>query len=198
MNSIRRNISWLSAIVPLAFLLVVMAKLCVPVPFLDAWDLVPLLQKMDAGNLALSDLWTLHNEHRLFFPQIVMLGLARLTNWDIRFELATSVLLAVGIFLLMSRQVMITARGLQMQALFWAIPLIAIVVFSIAQYQSWLWGWQLQIFLSVFGVVGGIFLLANPPFTWTRFIGAAVMAGWMLLSRGRMVRLGRIAGSARR
>src|SRR6185295_10773946 len=99
----------------------------------------------------LSDIWTLHNEHRLLFPQIIMLGLARLTSWDIRFELGTSVLLATAIFLLLSRQVLITAEKLQIPALRWAIPLIGVVVFSIGQYQNWLWGWQLQIFLSVFG-----------------------------------------------
>ena len=175
MNPMGRNITWLLAIIPFAFLLVIIVKFGVPVPYLDAWDFVPLLQKMDAGNLTLSDIWTLHNEHRLLFPQIIMLGLARLTSWDIRFELGTSVLLATAIFLLLSRQVLVTAEKLQMPALRWAIPLIGVVVFSIGQYQNWLWGWQLQIFLSVFGVVAGIVLLGNPPFTWIRFFGAALL-----------------------
>src|SRR5437773_6033050 len=170
-----RNSWWLLAIVPFAFLLYTVVKFSVPVPFLDEWDLVPLLEKMYGGSLTLDDLWKLHNEHRLLFPQLIMLGLARLTDWDLRYEMAASMLLAAGIFLLLVRQVGITARKLAVPELRWAIPLFSVIVFSISQYQNWLWGWQLEILLSVFGVIGGIVLLANPPFTWLRFGGAAVL-----------------------
>jgi len=85
---------------------------------------------------------------------MIMLGLARLTDWDIRYEMATSILLATGIFLLLVRQVKITARKLAAPELRWAIPLFSVIVFSVSQYQNWLWGGQLQMFLSVFGVIG--------------------------------------------
>jgi hypothetical protein len=175
MTPLLRNSWWLLAIVPFAFLLYTVVQLNVPVPFLDEWELVPLLEKMYGGSLTLDDLWKLHNEHRLLFPKMIMLGLARLTDWDIRYEMATSVLLAVGIFLLLALQVKITARKLAAPELRWAIPLFSIIIFSISQYQNWFWGWQLQMFLSGFGVIGGIVLLANPPVTWFRFVGAALL-----------------------
>ncbi len=174
MTETRRN-SWLLALVPFGFLIYVVARYGVPVPFQDEWDLVPLLEKMWGGSLTLSDMWALHNEHRILFPQMIMLGLAWLTNWDLRYEMATSVLLAGGIFLFLAWQITITARKLARPELYWAIPLFSVIIFSIAQYQNWLWGWQLPIFLSVLGVIGGIVLLANPPFTWVRFFGAAIL-----------------------
>ena len=174
MASLRNNLWWLLAILPFALLFYIVAKFGVPVPFLDEWDLVPLLQKMYAGNLAVGDLWTLHNEHRLLFPQAIMLGLAWLTNWNIRYEMWMSVVLAAGIFALLTLQMLITARKLAAPQLRWAIPFFSLIVFSISQYQNWLWGWQLQILLSVFAVTAGIVLLANPPFNWIRFAGAAV------------------------
>jgi len=171
-SGLLRNSWWLWAILPVAFLFYTVLRFSVPVPFLDEWDLVPLLEKMYGGSLTFDDIWKLHNEHRLLFPQLIMLGLARLTDWDIRYEMATSILLAAGLFLLLVHQIKITARRLAVPELHWAIPLLAVIVFSISQYQNWLWGWQLQIFLSVFAVIGGIVLLANPPFTWLRFIGS--------------------------
>jgi hypothetical protein len=46
-------------------------------------------------------------------------------------------------------------------------------MFSVAQYQNWLWGWQLQIFLNLFCVVAGVLVLANGAFSWARFATAA-------------------------
>jgi len=43
-----RNSWWLLPIVPFAFLLYTVVRFNVPVPFMDEWDLVPLLQKMYA------------------------------------------------------------------------------------------------------------------------------------------------------
>jgi hypothetical protein len=66
---------------------------------------VPLLDKMYRGELAFPDLWAQHNEHRLLFPKIIMLVLARSTGWDIRYELALNLLLAIGIFAILAWQV---------------------------------------------------------------------------------------------
>lgn len=172
MTSLPRNL-WLLAIVPFAYLVYAVVRYNVPVPYIDEWDLVPDLEKMYNGTLTLNDLWQPHNEHRLLFPKTILLGLARLTHWDIRYEFAANILLAAGIFLVLVLQVKITERKLEAPELSWAIPLFSVIVFSLGQYQNWFWGSQVQIFLSVFGVIGGIVLLANPPFTWSRLLGAA-------------------------
>ncbi len=142
---------------------------------MDQWELVPLLDKMYRGGLTLHDLWAQHNEHRIFFPYIIMLGLARLTGWNIRCEMAVNVLLAAGILVILVRQTNKTARKLGMTRLPWAMPALSLVVFSITQYQNWLWGWQIQMLLNLLVVLGGIVVLAGEPFGWRRFAAAALL-----------------------
>ncbi len=163
------------ALVPLIFLLGVVRHYAVAVPFLDQWELVPLLEKTYHGNLTLQDLWAQHNEHRLIFPLVIMLGLARLTHWNTHVELAVNLLLALGIFAGFARQVKRTARRVGWNGLSWAMPAISLIVFSISQYQNWLWGWQLQMFLNLLCAVAGIGLLAGDTFRWRRFAAAAAL-----------------------
>lgn len=170
------------ALVPLAFLICVIVRYAVDVPYRDQWELVPLLDKMYRGQLTFHDLWDQHNEHRIFFPRIIMLALARGTGWNTNFELAVNVLLALGIFAVFVHQVKITGRKLGAAGLPWAIPAISLIVFSIGQYQNWLWGWQLQIFLNLLAVMGGIVLLAHEPFTWTKFAVSALLGIMALYS----------------
>ena len=163
------------ALVPLAFLIWVVAQYAVAVPFWDQWELVPLLEKTYHGELTCHDLWAQHNEHRILFPQIIMLLLARLTRWNIHYELAVNIMLALGIFAVFAHQVKITGRKLGIAGLPGAIPAISLIVFSVSQYQNWLWGWQLQMFLNLLAVAGGIALLANETFRWSRFAAAALL-----------------------
>jgi len=49
------------------------------------------------------------------------------------------------------------------------------MVFSLNQWENWLWGWQMTMLLNVFAVVTGIILLANPEFRWSRFLVALLL-----------------------
>ena len=163
------------ALVPLAFLIWVVVHYAVAVPYWDQWELVPLLEKTYHGELTFHDLWAQHNEHRPVFPQLIMLLLARLTHWNIHYELAVSITLALGIFAVFIYQVKITGRKPGIAGLSGAIPAISLIVFSVSQYENWLWGWQLQMFLNLLAVAGGIVLLANDPFRWWKFAAAALL-----------------------
>jgi hypothetical protein len=171
----RRYSYILLTVVPLAYLLWVLVKYGVDVPVWDQWDLVPLLDKMYSGKLTLADVWAQHNEHRPMFPLLVMLGLARLTRWNILYELAVNIVLAVGVFAVLTCQIRQTARNLGMAGLRWAIPASALIVFSVSQYQNWLFGWQIQMLLNLLAVLAGITLLANGAFSWSKFAGAAAL-----------------------
>jgi hypothetical protein len=50
------------------------------------------------------------------------------------------------------------------------------MVFSLRQYENWMWGWQLQIFLNILAVVTGIALLTHRTPTWGKLL-AAVLCG---------------------
>jgi hypothetical protein len=163
------------ALVPLAFLIWVVVHYAVAVPFMDQWDMVPLLEKTYHGELTFHDLWAQHNEHRPVFPQLIMLLLARLTHWNIHYELAVNISLALGIFAVFAYQVKITGRRRGIARLPGTIPAISLIVFSVSQYENWLWGWQLQMFLNLLAVAGGIVLLANDTFRWWKFAAAALL-----------------------
>src|SRR4051812_3095927 len=75
---------------PLAYLLRLTARYGIKYPFWDEWDFVSIIHKYNAHTLKIADLWAQHNEHRIFFPNIIMLTLATHTHWNVRYELMTS------------------------------------------------------------------------------------------------------------
>ncbi len=148
----------------------------IAVPMIDQWDFVPALLKSYQGQLTFGDLWAQHNEHRLVFPRLIMLALAHMSDWDLRWELTTSLLFAVAILGVIGYQIRQTRQALQDNTLIWLFPVIGIIVFSLRQSQNWMWGWQLQIFLNILAVVAGIALLTHPTRTWPRLMAAILCA----------------------
>ena len=142
---------------------------------MDQWEFVPFLGKTYRGELTLADLWAQHNEHRLFFPKLIMLGLARLTQWNIAWEFFTSVVFALGTFAIVAWQINRTREELGVDKLKWAIPAAALIIFSVCQFENWLWGWQLQMLLEMVAMWGAVVLLARSPFRWSAFAGAVAL-----------------------
>jgi hypothetical protein len=156
-----RQLYRLAAAIPLVYLIFNIAANAVDVPVADQWALVPLLAKSFGGRLELADLLAQHNEHRLLFPRMLMIGLARLTGWNTTYELAANVACAVGVAALLWWHA--CAAGYALGAdVRWLLPLIALSAFSLNQAENWLAGWNLQIFLSVLAVAAALVLLAKP------------------------------------
>lgn len=85
-------------LIPLAFLIYFMVACAVEVPYWDQWEFISLLDKSYRGTLSFSDLWAQHGEHRPFFPVVIMILLAHVSNWNTFYELVVNVLLGIGIF----------------------------------------------------------------------------------------------------
>lgn len=146
------------------------ARWGVDLPHWDQWELVPLLEKDRAGDVTLADLAAQHNEHRLLFPRLLMLSLARVSHWNVRWELMTHVLLAAAIFAAAASMALKVERG------GWLPPALSLLVFSPAQWENWAWGWQSQVFLAVAGSLGAVAILARFGGRWTGTLGAALPA----------------------
>ena len=144
----------------------------IDVPDWDQWAFIPFLDKAFRHQLTFRDFWAQHNEHRLLFPRLVMLVCAIWSHWNIRWELAVNIMLALGIYGVWVVQIVRTARQLQDQTLLRVLPITGLAVFSIRQQGNWTWGWQLQIFMNVLAVLVGFVLLAQPALTWARLAGA--------------------------
>jgi hypothetical protein len=171
-----RNLPIILSLLPLVAAVVLVFKLAVEVPYLDEWEMVPLLQKSYEGHLQLTDFWAQHSEHRPLVSRIILLLLARLTHWNMHYEFALNIVLAAGIAALLAWQINVTARKLQVGSLQWIIPAVFITVFSIASYENWLWGWQMALFLSALSALASILLLANAPVNWLR-LGSSIALG---------------------
>ena len=161
----------LLTLAPLLWVVFAVMRYGVDVPFLDQWELVPFLDKSYQGQLTLGDLWVQHNEHRIFFPRMLMVGLAHLTGWNTRWELVVNLVLGCGIFGVLAWQIQRTRKELGQEQLKWAVPACSLVVFSLCQYENSLWGWQLQMFMEMLALTGAIVVLAQPRFGWGRLVG---------------------------
>jgi hypothetical protein len=163
-------------LLPLIFLIFFVAQYSINIPQGDQWDFIPTLDKFFCGELTLADIWGQHCEHRLFFPRIIMLFLANLTNWDTRYEMFFSLLLAVVLLMILFYTVKNRAPGVSMNALYMALPVISFLYFSLSQWENWLWGWQIAVFCSVFFAISGIILLSHQNLSWLRLFFAYICA----------------------
>lgn len=142
-------------------------------PFWDEWEMVAIFQDKDHHQLTFSDFWRQHNEHRIFFPNIVLTIGAYLTHWNVKAELLYnfffSVITALMLYLFILKKIKTPLLML------FAGVLIAAWYFSPVQYENWLWGWQVEWFMCVAGAVVTIFLL-------DLYSGNKYKRGWLLLT----------------
>jgi hypothetical protein len=159
--------------VPLVILIAQLSRCHVDVPFWDQWNFVPLLGKSFEEGISFADLWAPHNEHRLFFPRLIMLGLAHLSRYNIAYELSFSIALALGIFILVFWRARKIFSLVGYPGFPWIAAVLSLLAFSLHQGENWVWGWQIQVFLNVLAVVLGLIVLASPELRWRHFVGGA-------------------------
>lgn len=123
----------------------------------DQWELVPYLNKYFQGTLTIADLFSQHNEHRIFFPRIAMITIAYLTHYNNIAEMVFSwiiLIIAFAILFLLFR----TKFSSSNKYLLLFVP-IAWLFFSLKQYENLLWGWQIQICLCSMGLLLAVYCL---------------------------------------
>ncbi len=151
----------------------------------DQWDDVGLISHSYNGTLSLGTLWAPHNENRIFFPNLIVLLLSRLTHFNIVFEEYLS-----GVMLVVATGLIIYAHKRRSPSTPWiAYCPIAILMFSFVQYANTLWGFQLCWYLVLLSLAVAIVLLDKPAFTWLAFTGAttAAILGSFSLLQGLLI-----------
>ena len=159
-------------------LLILIAFYAVNVPLLDDWELVPIFQHLHAGHFLWSDFWHQHNEHRILFPNLFLVGLAVLDHWNIIVECFCSFGFAVFSFWILTK----TAVNGGIKSLSLLICL-SLVFFSPLQAENWLWGWQIEWFMNVLGVVAVIFGLSETKNRQVGFGALLLMIGGGILAQ---------------
>jgi Bacterial Ig domain len=140
----------------------------VNVVYLDQWADVTLLDHWYTGTLTLSNLWASHGDHRILFPNLIVIALAQFTHFNVVFEeyLSGAMLItATGLFILIHR------RRAPSTPFIYYTPL-TLLLFSFVQYENTLWGFQIAWYLVTLALALALFLLDRPALTGWVFAGA--------------------------
>jgi hypothetical protein len=174
----------LLALVPFTMLCRVVWRNAVALPFSDAWATMPMMVDAFDGKLQFAQLWCLHNEHRIFFPRLVMIGLARATDYDVRYEQLASLAFAAGSFLVLS----LTIRRVFGPRAPWLSALLTLAasfwLFSLTQWECWSWGFMLQMPLVVLAILSTGLVVSSWQWTWGRIVAVFLTAALGALSFG--------------
>jgi hypothetical protein len=141
-----------------AVLFIIVMRNAINIPIGDEWWWVQLLYKEHTSGLQFADIWTQHNEHRVVFPTLLMLALDRFGGYNVVRELTVNVMLAtltLATFVPLIRRTMV---GLTAAT---CVAFTSAFVFSMTQYENWMWGFQMGWFLVNFCGVLAIVILSG-------------------------------------
>lgn len=163
-RTLMKKILWLFTLylTPVLLLIGFVANFSVNVPIDDEWRLASFFGKIAGGNVTFNDVWTLHSNHRIVFPKIIMAMLAFLSRWNINYPLCLSIGLAILTFMAIYK---LSAMQLQNSGDdLWHLAniLTCILLCSLVQHENWLWGFQLAWFLVNFCFVAAVYCLILP------------------------------------
>src|SRR5215204_3055084 len=137
-------LGWLLILLPVALAFLFVYLYGVTVVHVDQWEIIPRFEKLSLGTLGVSDLFAPHNQHRMLFPWIAMLGLGTITKYNNVAEMYFT----LACFLGMLTALFLVFRGSIKPRLPFLLPVffvpIAFLVFSLSQHENMLWGFQLQ------------------------------------------------------
>jgi hypothetical protein len=130
--------------------------------YYDQWWDIQLLGHWYSGTLTLSDLWAQHGENRILFPNLVVLLLARLVDYNTIVEQYLS-----GVFLAASAALIIWTHKRRSPTIswLWYVP-VGAALLSFVQYENTLWGFQLAWYMVYISLALALFFLDRPNLTW--------------------------------
>jgi len=119
------------------------------VPMWDEWELANFFELADLGRLRLGVFWEFQNEHRIVLPRLILYGLIAATGWQRQIIMAVNLGIALGTFALIFAAIRRTVGA--HTAAFLGVPL-ALLLFSFAQFENWLFAFQTNFILAGFGI----------------------------------------------
>lgn len=164
----------LLTIAPILIQLAVVHALSVNVVYIDQWVFVNTLEKASHTPLTFSDILAPHNEHRIAFPRLVMLLLARYTRYDTTAE--TFIIWVLNLItILLVRDMYLRDFGRSPRALMCFIPVVWLM-FSLRAWENILFGFQIVYALYLLGFVIAVHALGKKRYR-TQDILQAVCGG---------------------
>jgi hypothetical protein len=164
----------LGAIVVLAGLYAAfVAHYSLNVPFEDDWTLVPLIHAALHGHLSVGALWALHDENRMFVPNLIFVFSGVVTHDDLRVLIALSVVFFIASFLIyLALFRTYTRRPLTPLA----VLVLGLIWFSVEDWNNALWAFQLAWYLILLCLMVMIALLTTRSQSTIAFVVAILAA----------------------
>jgi hypothetical protein len=165
---------WIVALIPMVHLTYLVRHYSVEVPTLDDWEMAPLIVDAHNGHLKWADIFAQQQEARTVLPKLIFV-LSAATHWDVRTLMMLSVaccwLTAAGIFILLRR----SGLGLGTIAVcFW---LAVLTIFTLAQYELWIFASGFPSFFPALFIVAGLVLVGTNRLTTTwKFVLCGALA----------------------
>ena len=138
---------------PIALYLWFVLRYSVNVIYWDEWDIVPLIDHLRTRTLTLQQLWTLHSGHRMLVPNLMFLLIAQFAAFD------TRVLVYLSAGLLIISFILLVATYRRRETSFLGIVPVAYLMFSLAQWENALWGFQVAWYLILACLIALIYCL---------------------------------------
>ncbi len=141
-------------LIPILYGVIQVAVFGVNVTHGDEWELVKLYDDIQANGLTFGKFFAQHNEHRIFFPRIILLISAVLTHWNVKIQMYISqfmIAAAYGTCLRVCRGVEKREGFQQNGRACWISIVIKLTIgfccFSAVQWENFLWGFQVGFIL---------------------------------------------------
>jgi hypothetical protein len=148
----------------------------VNVPFADEWWYAGLVKTVGSGQASFMTFWSPNNEHRMVIPRLEFSTLALLTHWNSKF------LMIVGWLVIGIVMIFLFAQFKQLQSparpILWtvAVSVSAMALFSLVQYENWLWAYQFAFFFIQCAVVVSLFLICRSKISlWFRLLTVTLL-----------------------
>jgi len=149
----------LSCVPPLSIVYKIV-KHGVNAPFFDEWfpgGSVDVALRVATGNFQPTDLLVQNFDHRLVFSRLTTSILAWLGHWNLKYEMALSVVLAACSWMLI-----IGALGEdEHRTRYYLLLPFSVLIFSVRQQNNWLWGMQTSWFFALFFLTAALWVTTH-------------------------------------
>ena len=133
------------AAAPAVYLAIAIYRYAVDIPVADEWVLARMFFRLVRGELTLPELFAQQNETRQYFPNLVFMGVGWFTKWDVRYEIALSVLTSCVIAFDVYR--LASLSGFSTNERLWLFVAANLLIFSPLPTENWSQGQQLNYFV---------------------------------------------------
>lgn len=147
----------------------------VNVPYWDQWDTVPIfLEKLYNSKLTFFDLLAQHNESRPFFPNVVMIILAKFTHYNVLYEMYLMYAFYCVSFVILCLMY-VRDHPISKSSCLKFIP-VSFFFFNLFQISNVLYGVRIGQSIEIFGLISAVYLIDKSRNFDLKFLSSIIAA----------------------